>query len=153
MSYMSPFLILFWVWVTDHRRNRLYIGQLFNSMNDQDLFSAQKCDSLPHTLLLFVWLLTFNVPTPKSKTATELEHAHTLSSYWDGFFFCHKKRPQLSQGIEPATFRYNGQRANHYITLPHVNISPYKNLLLCEMAKDAPRYFLRLIFTSADFFP
>ena len=86
MSYMSPFLILFWVWVTDYRRNRLYIGQLFNSMNDQDLFSAQKCDSLPHTLLLFVWLLTFNVPTPKSKTATELEHAHTLSSYWDGFF-------------------------------------------------------------------
>ena len=47
---------------------------------------------------------------------TEPEHAHIMSSYLNGFSVA-KKRPPLSLGIEPATFRYNGQHANHYTAI------------------------------------
>ena len=47
--------------------------------------------------------------------ATEPEHAYIMTNYWDSFF-SPKKRSPLSLGTEPAVFRYNGQRANHYTT-------------------------------------
>ena len=82
-------------------------------MNGQDLFSAQKCDSLPHTLLIIC--LTSHILRPKLKTATEPEHAQIMPSDWDVFSVA-RNGPPLSPGIEPATFRYNGRYANHNTT-------------------------------------
>jgi hypothetical protein len=46
-------------------------------------------------------------------TATDLKHASVMSKN-ESDFFSHKSRHPASPGIEPATFRCNGQRANRY---------------------------------------
>ena len=61
MSSMFLFFILFWVWVTDHRRNCLHF-----SMNMVRISLVHRRVTLFRTpSQLFVWLLTFNVSSQR----------------------------------------------------------------------------------------
>ena len=82
-AYMSPFLLMVWILVTNLCRNHL----LF-LMNGQHLFCVLKYDD-------FFRLSShcfFHLSCPKSKTTTELAHAHLMSNYGNDFLSRKKHR-------------------------------------------------------------